>query len=56
MPTESTYASFDVPNLDLWAFFFERKDRQYPDDKGKSMAHERSKRLPKRLAGVNREQ
>lgn len=36
MPTESTYPRIDIPNLDIWAFLFERKDIPYPDDKGKS--------------------
>ncbi|KAI9843181.1 MAG: hypothetical protein M1837_006543 [Sclerophora amabilis] len=38
MPTESTYTRVEVPNLDLWAFLFERKDREYPEDKGKPLS------------------
>ncbi|KAF4614402.1 hypothetical protein G7Y89_g15334 [Cudoniella acicularis] len=34
MPTKSAYPELDVPNVDLWTFLFERKDRQFPDDKG----------------------
>jgi hypothetical protein len=34
MPTESFYPSFEVPELGLWDFLFERKDREFPDDKG----------------------
>jgi hypothetical protein len=34
MPTESTYPKLDIPDVDLWTFLFERKDREYPDDKG----------------------
>jgi hypothetical protein len=34
MPTESSYPKLDIPNVDLWAFLFERKDREFPDDKG----------------------
>lgn len=34
MPTESTYPTFDIPNLDLWAFLLERKDKPYPDSRG----------------------
>jgi len=34
MPTDSTYDKLDIPNVDLWTFLFERKDREYPDDKG----------------------
>jgi len=33
MPVESQYPSFKVPDQDLWAFLFERKDRPFPDDK-----------------------
>jgi hypothetical protein len=38
MPTESSYDKLDIPNVDLWAFLFERKDREFPDDKGMSIA------------------
>lgn len=34
MPADSTYPKFDIPKEDLWSFLFERKDRDYPDDKG----------------------
>jgi 4-coumarate--CoA ligase len=34
MPTGSLYPDIDIPNVDLWTFLFERKDRAYPDDKG----------------------
>ncbi len=37
MPTESSYPKLTIPNVDLWAFLFERKDREYPDDKGMSL-------------------
>ena len=33
MPTESLYPPFEVPQVDLWAFLFERDDRPFPDDK-----------------------
>ncbi|RDI79538.1 hypothetical protein Vi05172_g10361 [Venturia inaequalis] len=33
MPVQSTHPSFEVPKEDIWAFLFERKDRDYPDDK-----------------------
>lgn len=33
MPVASSYPSFEVPNLDLWSFLFERKDKPFPDDK-----------------------
>ena len=34
MPTESSYPAFTVPEEGLWDFLFERKDREFPDDKG----------------------
>lgn len=34
MPSESKYPNVPIPDLDLWSFLFERKDRPYPDDKG----------------------
>ena len=40
MPVESQYPSFKVPDQDLWAFLFERKDRPFPDDKGVQLAIE----------------
>ncbi|CAG5183837.1 uncharacterized protein ALTATR162_LOCUS10777 [Alternaria atra] len=33
MPSESQYPSLPIPDVDLWAFLFERKDRPYADDK-----------------------
>lgn len=33
MPSASRYPSIDVPDVDLWKFLFENKNRQYPDDK-----------------------
>ncbi|KAJ5176114.1 uncharacterized protein N7482_001991 [Penicillium canariense] len=33
MPVSSTYPTIDIPNIDLWSFLFERKDRPFPDDK-----------------------
>ncbi|KZF26824.1 acetyl-CoA synthetase-like protein [Xylona heveae TC161] len=33
MPTESSYPLQDIPDIDLWDFLFERKDRKFPDDK-----------------------
>ncbi|KAI9814824.1 MAG: hypothetical protein M1827_003090 [Pycnora praestabilis] len=35
MPTGSTYPNIDVPNVDIWAFLFEREGREFPDDKSK---------------------
>ena len=34
MPTESLYPRIDIPNIDIWGLMFERKDREFPDDKG----------------------
>jgi acyl-CoA synthetase (AMP-forming)/AMP-acid ligase II len=33
MPVSSPYPSIEIPNIDLWTFLFERKDRPFPDDK-----------------------
>ena len=33
MTTESPYPSVEIPNVDLWGFFFERKT-PFPEDKG----------------------
>ncbi|KAF7591795.1 hypothetical protein BBP40_001121 [Aspergillus hancockii] len=33
MPVSSQYPPIDIPNVDLWTFLFERKDRAFPDDK-----------------------
>lgn len=38
MPTESTYPSIDIPDVDVWGLLFERKDRPFPDDKGISLS------------------
>lgn len=35
MPTESSYPKLDIPPVDIWTAIFERKDRKYPDDKGR---------------------
>ncbi|PTU17155.1 hypothetical protein P175DRAFT_0536362 [Aspergillus ochraceoroseus IBT 24754] len=32
MPVASSYPSVDIPNVDLWSFLFERKDKPFPDD------------------------
>jgi len=34
MPAESKYTPVDIPNVGLWDFLFERKDKDFPDDKG----------------------
>ncbi|KAG9242973.1 hypothetical protein BJ878DRAFT_553963 [Calycina marina] len=33
MPTKSGYSDLDIPDLDLWTFLFERKDKPFPDTK-----------------------
>ncbi|KAL4871932.1 hypothetical protein BDV12DRAFT_163387 [Aspergillus spectabilis] len=33
MPVSSQYPSIDIPNVDLWTFLLERKDKPFPDDK-----------------------
>ncbi|KAL4914709.1 hypothetical protein BDW62DRAFT_189892 [Aspergillus aurantiobrunneus] len=33
MPVSSQYPPVDIPNVDLWAFLLERKDKPFPDDK-----------------------
>jgi 4-coumarate--CoA ligase len=35
MPTKSSYPELPIPDTDLWGFLFERKDKPYPDDKGR---------------------
>jgi 4-coumarate--CoA ligase len=36
MPVESPYPPATVPEVDLWTYFLERPDREYPDDHGES--------------------
>ncbi|PYH63316.1 acyl--CoA ligase [Aspergillus vadensis CBS 113365] len=33
MPVSSRYPPVDIPDLDIWSFLFERKDKPFPDDK-----------------------
>ncbi|PIA90474.1 putative 4-coumarate--CoA ligase 1 [Cercospora beticola] len=33
MPSKSTYPDINIPDVGLWDFLFERKDRDFPDDK-----------------------
>jgi acyl-CoA synthetase (AMP-forming)/AMP-acid ligase II len=33
MPVKSPYPDFEIPDLDIWSFLFERKDRDFPEDK-----------------------
>ncbi|EED21683.1 phenylacetyl-CoA ligase, putative [Talaromyces stipitatus ATCC 10500] len=33
MPVKSPYPDFEIPDVDIWSFLFERKDRAFPDDK-----------------------
>jgi 4-coumarate--CoA ligase len=32
MPTDSSFPTVEIPNVDLWGFMFERKDRNFSDD------------------------
>ena len=34
MPSKSEYPELSIPDVGLWDFLFERKDRDFPDDKG----------------------
>lgn len=38
MPTKSSYTDIEIPNVDLWAFMFERKDKPFSDDQGMIVA------------------
>ena len=33
MPVDSPYPPLDIPNVGIWDFLFERKDRDFSDDK-----------------------
>lgn len=33
MPVSSSYPPVNIPEVDIWDFLFERKDRPFPDDK-----------------------
>ncbi|KAI5359799.1 putative AMP-dependent synthetase/ligase, AMP-binding, AMP-binding enzyme domain, ANL [Septoria linicola] len=33
MPTKSSFPDVTIPNVDIWAFMFDRKDRDFADDK-----------------------
>jgi len=34
MPVKPVYETIDIPEVDLWTYLFERKDKPWPDDKG----------------------
>jgi len=34
MPIESSYPPITIPAVDVWTYFLERPDRDYPDDHG----------------------
>ena len=50
MPTESAYPKIAIPAVDVWGCLFERKDRKFPDSKGrcsnKPLAFDESNCLP----------
>ncbi|CAG5185847.1 uncharacterized protein ALTATR162_LOCUS11418 [Alternaria atra] len=33
MPTKSPFPDVEIPNIDLWSLMFDRKDRDFPDNK-----------------------
>jgi hypothetical protein len=37
MPSESKYPSIQIPDVDLWGFLFERKEKPFADDKGRPL-------------------
>ena len=41
MPVESKFPPLDIPNVGIFEFLFERKKRDFGDDKGKSNARSR---------------
>ena len=34
MPTKSSFPDVEIPDVDLWGLMFDRKDRNFSDDKG----------------------
>jgi hypothetical protein len=36
MPIESPYPTITVPEVDVWTYYLERADREYPEDHGES--------------------
>ena len=38
MPARSPLPDVAIPHQDIWGFLFERKDREFPDDKGEPLA------------------
>ena len=36
MPTKSSFPDVDIPDVDLWALMFDRKNRGFSDDKGRT--------------------
>lgn len=45
MPTKSSYPDITVPEVDLWAFMFERKDKPFSDDQGTMLQYTYNFRL-----------
>ena len=37
MPIESPYLPITVPEVDVWTYYLERPDREYPDDHGQCL-------------------
>lgn len=53
MTGKSTFPAIDIPEFDLWTFFFEREDRNYPDTKGKASNEYQMQRLWNSVITVN---
>ena len=39
MPTKSIFPDIDIPDVGIWDFLFERKQKDFPDDKGMLSEH-----------------
>jgi hypothetical protein len=34
MPSKSPFSDIEIPNVDLWGLMFDRKEKDFSDDKG----------------------
>lgn len=39
MPIKSNFPDIDLQVIDIFSFLFNRKDREFPDNQGKSTSH-----------------
>jgi hypothetical protein len=46
MPSSSPFSDVRIPDVDLWGLMFERKEKDFPDDKGLSIDLAILKNLP----------